>query len=231
VDDILYVVYRKGGVTSVDYMHMLNDPDTDNLNYSTKLDHRVVVDAAYDRLTGKYKFHLPYDRGDVVTTISIGGYPEDEGSSFEATYVGGGNWESTEDLSAGQTPLKVIAGVRYKFAYIPTQPVVKDFRERVIGLQSIIMSNLYIHYEVTGEILVTASPKNGTPRDYRFNGRYMGTATNLVGAPVLENGTYRVPIRQRAEDMTIEIYSDSHYPLTIRDMEMDGTFHQRGQRI
>lgn len=231
VDDRLYFVYRVLGKTYLDYMHMVNDPVTVNLDYSTKLDHKVSVRAEYNAETGKYNFTLPYDREDVVCTISYGGYPADEGSAFYATYLGNGQWESSEDLSPVKTSLSVICGVRFKFAYIPTQPVVKDFRERVIGLQSIIMSNLFIHYEVTGDIRVTARPKNGQNRDYHFSGRIMGTSGNLVGSPVLDNGTYRVPIRQRAEDMEIEIYSDSHYPLTIRDMEMDGTFHQRGQRI
>lgn len=231
IEDLLYIVYRKSGKTYVDFLHMLNDPETVNLSYSTKLDHRVETTATYNPTTGLYSFTLPYDRSDVVSTISVGGYEEDEGSSFIADYSGAGVWTSSEDLSPNKQPLQVICGVKYRFGYIPTQPVVKDGRDRVIGLSSIIMSNLFIHYEITGDIYVTASPNNGKPREYHFSGRYIGTATNLVGSPVLENGTYRVPIRQRAEDMTIEIWSDTHYPLTIRDMEMDGTFHQRGQRI
>lgn len=231
MDEMLYIIYRKLGKNYLDSMTLVNDPDTVNLGYSTKLDHKVSVDAIYDSSTGKYNFSLPYDREDVVCTLSVGSHPEDEGSAFIAKYLGFGNWESSEDLSPRGENLKVICGVRYRYSYIPTQPVVKDFRERVIGLSSIIMSNLYIHYEVTGDIYVTASPRNGQKREYKFSGRYMGTSENLIGSPILDNGTYRVPIRQRAEDMEIEIWSDSHYPLTIRDMEMDGTFHQRGQRI
>ena len=231
VDDLLYMVYQVNGLLFLDYIHMLNDPDTTNLNYSTKLDHKVAVTATYNATTGKHNFTLPYDRSDVICTLSTGCYPEDEGSAFHATYLGSGQWESLEDLSPNKGTLQVICGVKFKFGYIPTQPVVKDQRERVIGLQSIIMSDLFIHYENTGDIYVTASPKNGKSRDYHFSGRYLGTDTNLVGSPILEDGTYRVPIRQRAEDMEILIYSDTHYPLTIRDMEMQGTFHQRGQRI
>lgn len=231
IDDQLYILYKVNGKTYLDSLTMLNDPDTINLNYSTKLDHKVSVKATYNSSNGKYTFSLPYDRSDVVCTISSGGHREDEGSAFLATYLGNSLWETQEDLSLNGSDLQVICGVRFKYAYIPTQPVVKDFRERVIGLSSIIMSNLIIRYEVTGDIRVTATPKNGQQRAYHFSGRYMGTSTNLVGSPVLDNGSYRVPIRQRAEDMQIEIWSDSHYPLTIRDMEMDGTFHQRGQRI
>lgn len=231
IDDQLYIVYRVLGKTYLDSLTMLNDPDTVNLNYSTKLDHKVTVAATYDPINDTYNFTLPYSRADVVCTISEGGWVEDEGSSFNAEYLGEGNWKTSEDLSEGNSTLNVICGVKFRYGYVPTQPVVKDFRERVIGLSSIIMSNLFIHYEVTGDIYVTATPKNGQVRDYHFSGRYMGTAENLVGSPILDNGTYRVPIRQRAEDMQIEIWSDTHYPLTIRDMEMDGTFHQRGQRI
>lgn len=231
IEDLLYLVYRKNGKTFVDYLNMLNDPDTIGLSYSTKLDHRTVATASYDEVAQKYTFTLPYDRDDVRCTMSTGCHIEDVGSEFNATYVGAGVWESTEDLSPNKQNLQVICGVPFKFAYIPTQPVVKDARDRVIGLSSIIMSDLFIHYEITGDIFVTATPKNGNPREYHFSGRYMGTAQNLVGSPVLDNGTYRVPVRQRAEDMVIEIWSDTHLPLTIRDMEMQGTFHQRGQRI
>lgn len=231
IQDILYVVYRIGSITYLDSLRMLNDPETTGLPYSTKLDHKYTSIATYNPLTGKYNFSVPYDRSDVVSTLSDGCYEEDRGSSFSPTYLGNGNWEAVEDLSPDKRDVNIISGVKYRFSYIPTQPVVKDFRERVIGLSSIIMSNLFIHYEITGDIYVTASPKNGQVRDYHFSGRYMGTAENTVGSPILDNGTYRVPIRQRAEDMTIEIWSDTHYPLTIRDMEMDGTFSQRGQRI
>lgn len=231
IDDILYVVYRVLGKTYLDYIYLVNDPDTTGLSYSTKVDHKVEVTATYDDTISKYKFKLPYDRDDVVCTIHTGGYDGDLGSAFIAEYAGNGDWTSSENLSPDKQTLQVICGVKFRMSYIPTQPIVKDFRERVIGLSSIIMSNLFIHYEITGDIYVTATPKNGQARDYHFSGRYMGTAANLVGAPVLENGTYRVPIRQRAEDMQIEIWSDTHYPLTIRDMEMDGTFHQRGQRL
>ncbi|QHJ81625.1 MAG: hypothetical protein [Bacteriophage sp.] len=231
IEDILFVVYRVGDKTYLDSLHMLNDPETLGLEYSTKLDHKYKTQAMYNPLTGKYNFTLPYGRDDLVHTLSDGCHEGDRGSSFIATYLGDGLWESSEDLSPDKFKVSIISGVKYRFSYVPTQPVVKDFRDRVIGLSSIIMSNLFIHYEITGDIYVTASPKDGRPRDYHFSGRYMGTAENLVGSPILANGTYRVPIRQRAEDMRIEIWSDTHYPLTIRDMEMDGTFHQRGQRI
>lgn len=228
--DKMYIVYRKDGKTYVDYLYMVNDPTDYKLSYSVKLDHKVTVPATYNPTTKEYSIQVPYSRDDVVLTVSEGGYDTMIGSAFLTTYQGNGLWTTTEGLS-NNTDLKVIVGVKYKSRYIPTQPVVKDARDRVIGLDSIIMSNMYVHYELTGFIEMVVSPRQGNEREYRFYGRWMGSPNNLVGSPVLENGSYRAPIRQRAEDLQISIQSDSHYPITIRDIEIDGTFHQRGQRI
>lgn len=230
LSDLMYIVYSKDNKTYVDFLHMVNDPSDFGLDYSLKLDHKVSVTAVYDPLTLTYNIQLPYSRDDVIMTVGSGGYPTMYGSSFVATYSGNGVWSTSERLS-DKSDLTVTCGIKYRSRYIPTQPVVKDIRERVIGLDSIIMSNMYLHYEDTGYLEMLVKPKNGQERSYKFYGRWMGSAANLVGSPVLENGTYRAPIRQRAEDLQITIQSDSHYPLTIRDIEIDGTFHQRGQRI
>lgn len=228
--DLMYVVYRKGDKTYVDYLHMVNDPEDVGLGFSIKLDHKVTATAVYSPTERNYTITLPYYRDDVVLTVSDGGYPTMYGSSFIATYQGGGVWKTEEGISNKQE-LKVVCGVEYKMRYIPTQPSVKDARDRVIGLDSIIMSNMYVHYEQTGFLEMVVTPEAGQERNYRFFGRWMGSDANLVGSPILENGTYRAPIRQRAENLQISIQSSSHYPLTIRDLEIDGTFHQRGQRI
>ena len=229
-DDYLYIVYSKGNNTYVDYLHMVNDPSDYGIDYSIKLDHKVAVTAVYDRQLKTYSIQLPYDRSDVVLTVGQGGYETMIGSAFVASYGGNGSWTTSERIS-DEKDLTVVCGIKYKSRYIPTQPVVKDVRDRVIGLDSIIMSNMYVHYELTGFLEMVVKPKQGQAREYRFFGRWMGSANNLVGSPILENGSYRAPIRQRAEDLQITIQSDSHYPLTIRDIEIDGTFHQRGQRI
>ncbi|APW79731.1 putative tail tubular protein B [Pectobacterium phage PP99] len=230
LSDLMYIVYSKDNKTYVDYLHMVNDPSDYGLDYSIKLDHKVSVTAVYDHALKKYSIQLPYSRDDVVLTVGNGGYETMLGSAFVATHEGNGVWSTTERISDDKD-LTVVCGVKYKSRYIPTQPVVKDARDRVIGLDSIIMSNMYVHYELSGFLEMLVKPKQGQERVYRFFGRWMGSANNLAGSPILDNGTYRAPIRQRAEDLQITIQSDSHYPLTIRDIEIDGTFHQRGQRI
>lgn len=231
LEEKLYIVYRKGGKTHLDYLHMLNDPQDDGLDYSIKLDHKITATAVYNPDDEAYVVNLPYSYDDVVIAVGIGGFDTLAGSATVATNQGNGIWHIKDRVSENYQQLSVVCGTKYLSRYIPTQPVVKDFRDRVIGLDSIIMGNMYIHYEQTGFIEVLVKPKGGTERSYKFYGRYLGSAANLVGSPKLENDTYRAPIRQRAEDLQIILQADSHYPITIRDLEIDGTFHQRGQRI
>lgn len=228
-EDFMYIVYQKEDKLFLDYLYMVNDPMSDELDYSICLDHKRSVNCVYNPDYDNYSFVLPYNRTDAVATISTGGDVYSMGSSFE--YRQDGVTCITEDNIADKHDLKVVVGIPYKSNYIPTQPTVKDARDRVIGLSKIVMSNLYVHYEDTGFIRMVVSPRDALSRSYDFYGRWMGSNYNLVGSPILTNGTYRTPIRQRAEDLVVSIQSDSHYPLTIRDLEMDGTFHQRGQRI
>ena len=230
LDEYLYIVYTKEGKTYLDYLFMVNDPESEGLDYSICLDHKVEVDATFNQVDGTYSFSTPYDFSAALPIIGTGGWSADLGSSFVADRVAAGSYKSSDSLS-DETNLKVVVGVPYRSRYVPTQPTVRDQRDRVIGLESIIMSSLYVHYETTGYLGIGVMDKYTTTRDYSFYGRWMGTFANKVGSPVLENGTYRAPIRQRADDLTITLQTDSHYPLTIRDMEFDGTFNQRGSRI
>lgn len=230
LDEFLYIVYKRGGKTYLDYLFMVNDPDSPGLDYSVCLDHKVSVDAVFNPIDGLYSYTLPYSFDNLSHTISVGGWPEDIGSVFAADKVSDFVYTTSEGIS-DETNLKVVVGSPYSSKYIPTQPTVRDQRDRVIGLDAIIMSNLYVHYETTGFLGLQVIDKYTTTRDYNFYGRWMGSFANKVGSPVLEDGTYRAPIRQQAEDLTIQLQSSSHYPLTIRDMEFDGTFTQRGSRI
>lgn len=230
LDEYLYIVYTKEGKTYLDYLFMVNDPESAGLDYSICLDHKVEVDATFNQVDGTYSFSTPYDLSAALPIIGTGGWAADIGSSFVADKVSAGVYKSSDSLS-DETNLKVVVGVPYFSRYVPTQPTVRDQRDRVIGLESIIMSSLYVHYETTGYLGISVMDKYTTTRDYSFYGRWMGTFANKVGSPVLENGTYRAPIRQRADDLTITLQTDSHYPLTVRDMEFDGTFNNRGARI
>lgn len=228
-EDKLYVISTHEGQCRMHYLYMVNDPNDSGLTYSACLDYKSTAIAAYDPANDWWSFTLPYNTGD-VRVVQINGYGYLIGIPLEYERTGN-TFIIKERLADRGDDVAVLVGTPYLSEYIPTNPVVKDQRDRVIGLDKIILQGIYIHYEYTGYLKATVVPQHYSPVSYEFFGRYMGTDANLIGALKIEDGTYRVPIRGRADGLIFTVSSDSVYPLTIRDMECNGTFHQRGQRI
>lgn len=230
VKDRLYAISNMSGNCFMHYLFMVNEPDDENLSFSSCLDHKVKVTAQYDADSNHWKFKVPYNYSRPVKVVQVSGYFYLIGAELE--YSLEGDYVVLKDRLADKgVNVELLVGIPYTSEYIPTNPVVKDVRDRVIGLDKIILQGIYIHYEETGYLRATVKPANWPESSYEFHGRYMGTDANLIGAMDRENGTYRVPIRGRADNLSFLISSDSPYPMTIRDMECNGTFHQRGQRI
>lgn len=65
----------------------------------------------------------------------------------------------------------------------------------------------------------------------RFTGRFVGNPNSVVGVPAIVDESYTIPYRDNADYGEIELYSDSHLPLTLMDIEWQGQYTKRGQRI
>lgn len=224
--DRLYIITNYAGGSHMHYMYMINDPDDNGLPFSARLDFKRELVATYDGNIDRWT--IPAMAGTHVTPL--GGYSYLVGTDLEYT-IEGGRAVFAEKLANRGDDVPVLLGYPYQSRYIPTNPVVKDARDRVIGLDKIILQGIYLHYEETGYIKVGVLPLNNIGREYEFFGRYMGQDTNLIGTMEVGDGTYRVPVRGRADGLVFTITSDSIYPFTLRDMECNGTFNQRGQRI
>lgn len=230
IDDLLYMVTNTAGTSQMSYLYMVNDPDDVGTGFIVCLDNQVRVVASYNPSEDYWEFPPPYNLDGVPSAVLTSGYSYLIGSEMKLETVAG-KFIIRERVADRGAEVSLTFGVKYRSEYIPTNPVVKDARDRVIGLDKIIMQGIYIHYEQAGFIGTTVTPVNNRQLDYTFHGRYMGSDANLIGTMHIGDGTFRVPVRNRADGLEFLIWSDSPYPLTIRDMECNGTFHQRGQRI
>lgn len=231
--DYLYLCAAHYGELFMERINMFNDPIDLPLTYPICLDRKVSITANFNNTTGKWDWQLPYPMpqgAEPVFVISSGGKSALMGS--DARWLRSGDtFSSTEKLADNNGSVTLIAGIRYMSKWTPSQPIVKDVRDRVIGLSSIIISQIFVNYEDAGHLQAYVSDKYGRAYTYTFDGRVLGQSGNKVGYADLSSGQYRFPVGNRAEDATYTIQSNHHTPMTIRDMEMSGTFNQRGQRI
>lgn len=123
----------------------------------------------------------------------------------------------------------VHVGVKYTSSVKPTMPLMRDQAGRVIGTSSLTVGEMFINFEDSGDFNVDVVG------DYSYTtrnpGRVLGTESATIGEYSLTRGQFPAPVRTTTERSSIEIYSDSPYPFTVVDIEWEGQFYKRGQRV
>lgn len=123
----------------------------------------------------------------------------------------------------------VYAGVKYRSNVRPTMPRVRDDNGLVIGTSSLVVGEMFINFEDSGDFNVDIEGEYSYTE--RNPGRVLGEVSSTIGQYDLTSGTFPVPIRHAADKAEIDIYTDSPYPLTVVDIEWEGQFYKRGTRM
>lgn len=234
--DKLYMLIRRPEGVFLESL-MIGDPsDTGTistnvpLGFPIRLDRKHTVTATFNNNRWEFPDMLPdEDLENLIAVRASGCYDEDIGATviFERE---GSIFISYDDLSDSGT-CELIIGKSFKAVYEPTLPVVKDFKNRVLGVDKLTVSRMHLNYEDSGYVKVTVTDRWRKSREYEFSGRVLGEYNNIVGFAPLREGTHTFPVHQKADSVTVNISSDSYLPLQIRDLEWSGHFHQRSRRV
>jgi len=141
----------------------------------------------------------------------------------------GGQWviNLRENMNGGN----VICGVNYDSYYEPTMPRLKDKDNVVISTARMIINQFIISCEATGRIIGQKLTKWGNGNPVVYEGYNVNNADSIVGQPGISDVVFHLPFKEKVENGTIKLMSDAHWPLTILDIEWEGTVNKRGQRI
>lgn len=227
-DVIYFLIKRSEGV----FMESLDigDLNSEGLSFPVRLDRKHTVEAVRTGDHWLFPDVLPDESmDDLEYVLSSGCYPEDIGTTcvFERTEAG---LISYDGLGDGES-CSLVGGKKFRSKWVPSQPLVKDSQGRVIEADPLRVGQVWLNYERTGHILVTVSDPEGNSEVNEFDGRVFGDSNNLVGFAPLIDGSFNFPALRDSDKLTIEITSDSHLPLQIRDMEFSGQYTSGGRRI
>lgn len=227
--ETLFIIISRDGTLEVETME-LGDPDDPGLDFPVRLDRRVLLTATRDN--GHWSFTMPYDvepDQEVIAVRGEGCYDKGVTISFDRT---GREITTLEDIAEpGESEVEVIVGIPFTTRYQPTMPFIKDRNGRVIDTDRLIINDVFINYDKTGDTRVIVENEWGNSRFYEFNGRRLGGVNNLIGFAPLIPGYFSFPIRQNSDRAIFTIETDSHLPFQLRDMEWRGRFNQRGRRV
>lgn len=233
-DNVKYIFIIKSKVyiiTKIGNDYMLNTMDLDvqddtGLTYNVRLDRKKDKTAVNFTIANPYN-PMPSDPASIVF-IQGEGCPTPGMVAWVESYNAGTNTYTFDRDMEGGT---VIYGVPYRSSYIPTEPDVKDSDKVRIGTGKLIVGKFLLNCKATGKLLCRKFSKYAADVVVEFTGRFVGDPNTHVGEPAIVDASYIMPFRSEATRAGIELYSDSHLPFTVTDIEWKGQYTKKGQRI
>jgi len=128
------------------------------------------------------------------------------------------------------TDKSVFAGVPYTFRYQFSEQVLKNNKEPMT-IGRLQLRNWNVVYNDTGFFETVVTPTARPPKTSQFTGRLVGSAANILGQVAIETGTFRFGVNSNAQEVKIELRSDSHLPCSFQSAEWEGFFVMRSRRL
>jgi len=221
INDTLYVIQRRP-----DGWHLLKRP-IDSVN-DTGLDFHVHLDDK--------RVHTGVDR-----TLSIGdaGYSENTHIVVQgAGCPNPGLPAFVESVGSTQIVLRdsmnsgtVFVGRRYKARYRPTMPIVKDEQGQEIEAAQFRVKDMNFIFIDSGPMDALIESPYYDDTIIEQSNRILNDVNNQIGRPVIIDGVFTVPVIDDPAQVEVEVSSDSYLPLTLTEIEWNGSYRKRGRRI
>ena len=234
IDGSLYLLFERSTGVFLERLRLDTSHTDDGLDFSVRLDRKTQATGVYDAGNDRTTWTLPYD----LTGLTIVGvYGEDFTGKAgyqlpELTVVNAAAGTvriSGKDLSDGPCHF----GIRYTTTYRPStiyMPLAAGDRRQSITDGRLQLRHLFVNYSNSGSFNVTTTSVGRDPFNYKFSPNTLGE-TLVVGQPQFTTGKFRVPVRAENTKVTIDIWSDSHYPCSILSFDWEGEFTLRSRRV
>jgi len=234
VREKLFIWFKWGDDhTSGIYILDLADRNTDELNYPVRLDHLIDVIPADSGdfytldvdLTGMPVFN--YDEARVIVTEN------GDGSGFRVPFTYNDTlneiYVQKDDLPNNEVGINFLVGLEYYSSAVITNPYVRDYRGVPLTKTKTALKTIKVNCEDTGELSVRITKEHAPDFEYNWSSRLVNTYL-LDREPEMLDAEISVPIRTDANKCSIELFSRSHLPFYISDIDWVGKYREVGRR-
>jgi hypothetical protein len=214
----------------LEYLDFTYQASDQGLEFGLRLDRLARGSSAnYSSVLDQTQFVIPYiETGDVVVVTST---PEGDAQptvQFPAQQVVNYTSFYTSIVVKGDQSAKTIwAGRPYRMSYIFSEISTQDGQGTPVMSFRLRLKHMLLKYTKTGFFKVLVTPFLRDTYTYPFAGMTTGDA---LGSAPLDSGILQVPIGSTSEGTTIEIQSDSYYPVTVPYAEWVGEIINRPGR-
>lgn len=124
----------------------------------------------------------------------------------------------------------IFIGKPYEFRY-QFSPQLLRSDKNVISTGRLQLRNWTVLFNNTAYFEAHVTPSNRATSINKFTGRVLGKSSNKLNQVAVSDGSFRFPILTNANDVTIELYSDSYKPCKFTSAEWEGFFVMRSRRL
>lgn len=226
-DEVIYFIELIAGEYFLLRMSLDVLPE-ESVGYHVHLSNRFDVSAV------NTQFVLPFDwiSNHSLIVVQSEGCPNPglpvRVTSVEYSAIEAG-WVVTlrNDMEGGD----IVVGIPFVSDYWPTMPRMKDQDGVVISNARLIPNQFLLSLEQTGHIIGQKKSKYGDGPEVPFEGYIVASPQSNVGQVALDDYIFKMPFKEKVENADLRFYTDKHWPMTILDIEWEGTANKRGRRI
>lgn len=222
VESVIYMVVKIGDNYILEKVDLDTSFDTD-MDYQVMLDRKTYTTGVNTTMSDPLT-DMP-DIDDMVF-IQGTGCPNPGMRINYTTHVSG-----TITLELDMLGGTVISGIRYTSRYRPTMPFVRDRDGVKVGTGKLRVSKFFVNYRESADINTTVLSDYRDDNIIAWSGRITNDPNTVIGSAAIQSGRLTVPFKENVDNATIELWTDSHTPMTLLDIEWVGQYNKRGTRI
>ncbi len=231
VDQLLYLVVRRGSQTSLERMDFEPFLTDTNATFRVHLDRRLTdgstgVSSSYDAGAKTTTFTLPYNLGTGVTmkVVSRASGGTNAGQDFPVTAT-----TSTSVTVAGdKTSTPVYIGEQYTMLYEFSElHMPRGNRLSPIGSLSHRVRYGRVSFADTAYFKVRVTPKGESAHTYVWNGNILNETESLLGTVSTYTTFFQFPVMTSHDRVKIELENDSALPSRFIACEWEAFYHSR----
>jgi hypothetical protein len=224
-DNRLYVVLERNGIATFERMSLSYGGVETDLPFTVLLDRKVALTGTYDAGTNKTKWTLPTPYAGEVRAVYGGAFmPTKRGVKVTTTKLS----DTEIEASGNQTAGVVYVGQPYRWSYTFSPQYYKT--DNSAHLNAVLKLRKYrVAFQNTSYFQANVTPEKRESYTYTFSA---GTTAGIIAdAPKMEEGQFTFPVMADSLGVTVELFSDSHLPVTLHSAEWEGFLQPKGRRI
>ena len=120
-----------------------------------------------------------------------------------------------------------MVGVPYTCVFEPTMPLARDREGRVIGIGTLVVSQMQVTYTLASGFTIKIKDKFNQ-YEFEYAVRQVDAPDSFTDSDYIRDGSYRFPVGSMDAGCRVSLTSYDHFPLILSSLDWAGQYFKRG---